>query len=126
MDAIDKKLLEDAAEAFGIAIDRWHEDANGVPVIIYANDRGGHSFWQPLLENTLTDCMGDALRLAVKLRIDLRMDGPCVQSPTVEAMVNTGAETQPFAIEALDTGDPYAATRRSIVRAAAAIGSEMG
>lgn len=111
MDDTDKKLLEDAAEAFGIAIDRWHEDANGVPVIIYVNDRGGHSFWQPLLENTLTDCMGDALRLAVKL-------GLHIQPSETDAWVTHLAVT---AIEPLGA-DPYAATRRAIVRSAAELG----
>ena len=130
----DRELLELAAKAAGIEL-RWNEPKrgeDGAPVDPFdsewcyipsakaphnrrAQDAGRGEIWNPLTDD------GDALRLVVKLRIDVLMDGACIQSPTVEVIVNTGEEVQPFAIEALDTGDPYAATRRAIVRAAAAM-----
>ena len=66
---------------------------------------------------------GDALRLAVKLRIDFYEgvgDGP-------EAWAGyylPAFTKQKFACEP-HNGDPYAATRRAIVRAAAEIGKEL-
>lgn len=111
----DRELLEMAAKAFGIAIDRWHEDANGVPIIIYVNDRGGHSFWQPLLENTLTDCMGDALRLAVSLGFVVDCSQPSASLPFVR---------HAFARAEIGS-DPHSATRRAIVTAAAGVGRAM-
>lgn len=115
MDDTDKKLLESAAKAFGLVIDGWHNDADGVPVILYVNERGGHSFFQPLLANKLTDCMGDALRLAVKLDIDLLFK-PRAHAPSTLADYGN---REPH------DGDPYAATRRAIVRAASEVGRTM-
>ena len=54
---------------------------------------------------------GDALRLAVKLRLRVR-DGEAQDGHDIYA--------------AEDGDDPYAATRRAIVRAAAEIGRGMG
>lgn len=65
--------------------------------------------WNPLSDD------GDALRLAVKLKFAIHIDGNLTDivhpddSGTVEAHL----------------GDPYAATRRAIVRAAAAIGENL-
>ncbi len=64
--------------------------------------------WNPIRDD------GDALRLAVKLGITLHIDGNFV-----------GAESRMgFSIEA-HFDDPYIATRRAIVRAAAEIGKGM-
>jgi len=68
--------------------------------------------WNPL-END-----GDALRLAVKLGIDVMHTN--IHSPQVHAM----ADHEVACIEDSAT-DPYAATRRAIVRAAAEIGRSM-
>lgn len=90
----DRELLEMAAKAAGYPPDR----------LIYGHGKPLHE-WNPLEDD------GDALRLAVKLDIVPRSingvvfawrDGVCdMQEP--------------------HNGDPYAATRRAIVRAAAAI-----
>lgn len=82
-----------------------------------------HGFWvdaglnvgsdaAPKIWNPLTDD-GDALRLAVKLRMDVKQWNSLVIA--VKAW-NSHAEENTF------TQCPYAATRRAIVRAAAAIG----
>ena len=66
--------------------------------------------------NPLTDD-GDALRLAVNLNMHLRIDHD--REPCRVTAYMDGADAR----EVID--DPYAATRRAIVRAAAAIGKEM-
>jgi hypothetical protein len=87
----DRELLEAAAKAAG----------NGFVI----------GYWNPLTDD------GDALRLAVKLGIDLTFyldaqgEGPWVEAATDDA-----------ARDELLQADPYAATRRAIVRAAAEIG----
>lgn len=111
----DKELLELAAKAYGLVIDKWHEDENGVPVILYINERGGHSFWQPLLINKLTDCMGDALRLAVKLGMETSCDDEATHYAFAYARVRGTAEDYIFE-PVVD--DPCKALRRAIVRAA--------
>ena len=86
-----------------------------------------HGFWvdaglnvgsdaAPKIWNPLTDD-GDALRLAVKLGLDVDHFG---NSAVVEAWV---VGIQPCAVEY--NSDPYAATRRAIVRSAAEIGKGM-
>lgn len=87
----DRELLELAAKAAGI-------------------DMQQHCGWHPLYDD------GDALRLAVKLemQIDLRHSFHTVRVyGAAEGRIDEGAK------------DPYAATRRAIVRAAAEIGKEM-
>ena len=84
----DTELLELAAKAAGIK----HNPS------LSAACRGERIWWNPLTDD------GDALRLAVKLKIH----------------THTG-----FGTSVLDAPDPYAATRRTIVRAAAEIGKEI-
>jgi len=94
----DRELLELAAKASGELTASW-----------YGNDAyfdGVLSRWNPLESD------GDALRLAV--RLSLLVD---VTAFSVTAMVNGVISAK----EKHD-GDPYAATRRAITRAAAAIG----
>jgi hypothetical protein len=94
----DRELLELAAKAAG-----------GGFVIGY---------WNPLTND------GDALRLAVKLGIGFWVDSfiACCswytegESPFTEGMAQLAEE--------IVNNDPYAATRRAIVRAAAEIGSK--
>lgn len=96
----DRELLELAAKAAGGTWTRDY-DAGSMKVMMPFTRE-----WNPLTDD------GDALRLAVKLDIVPRCinkiafawrDGVCdIQEPI--------------------TGDPYAATRRAIVRAAAEIG----
>jgi hypothetical protein len=64
---------------------------------------------------------GDALRLAVKLRLSIMLGSPGDEKPVVQVSAEDGGEDcVAFAMEPL-TGDLPAATRRAIVRAAAAI-----
>jgi len=110
----NKELLELAAKAAGY---KYSETGGGSrhdpkPGIIQPYVR-----WNPLTDD------GDALRLAVKCRIEFYEgagDGP-------EAWAGyylPGVNRQKFACAPHDN-DPYAATRRAIVRAAAEIGKGM-
>ena len=76
--------------------------------------------WNPLIDD------GDALRLAVRLGLDVCIDKPpVVGEPYTQAIgfIGDGKEIED-AVE-LHNGDSYAATRRAIVRAAAEIGKSM-
>ena len=103
----DRELLEAAAKAAGIVAE-WDESHKALMVGIPF--RGVASMmnyepWNPLRDD------GDALRLAVKLGIGTRhhVKWSQVFSP------QTGVD------DFNHDGDPYAATRRAIVRAAAAM-----
>jgi hypothetical protein len=102
----DRELLELAAKAAG-----------QTPVLCYESKRnclriGGrdrYRLWRPLEDD------GDALRLAVKLRLEITW---WKQGVRVEPAHGRESVTS--------FGDvPYAATRRAIVRAAAEIGRNM-
>ena len=91
----DRKLLELAAKAAGA---EWQKGT-------YENGWWlGDGWWNPLTDD------GDALRLAVKLELD--------------AGWYEGQVYVDYIVEQYDN-DPYAATRRAIVRAAAEIGKGM-
>jgi hypothetical protein len=100
----DRELLEAAAKAAGIKLGRW--------CAVYADDRRNFflladregSFWNPLIDD------GDALRLAVVL--GLAVD--CGTDPIAVGNDSIG-------VREAHRGDPLAATRRAIVRAAAAM-----
>jgi hypothetical protein len=104
----DRELLELAAKAAGIEFNDKRSSTGNVA--LYCGPSGG--WWNPLTDN------GDALQLAVTLRrfpvIELWSDGRFwVFMPGDEQ------NAEPF------DDDPYAATRRAIVRAAAEIGRTM-
>jgi hypothetical protein len=106
----DRKLLEDAAKAAGIEVlspSRWPigQQQFGLWIQI-GTHRTAVGWWNPLTDD------GDALRLAVKLNLDVHF-WPEHPEAWVEAMAQ----------DELLGSDPYAATRRAIVRAAAAIGA---
>lgn len=109
MDISDRELLELAAKAAGMKATGWfylgedHETGFQGLVIESLDKR----WWNPLRYD------GDALRLAVKLGID-------VDHLDMEVFAVKG---NIVAIE--PNGDPYAATRRAIVRAAAELGKSM-
>lgn len=89
----DRELLECAAKAIGthyVPGEAWDEGAG----------------WNPLESD------GDALRLAVRLRIDLMLSGEIIGA--FDNIEKQHAEKRGTC--------PYAATRRAIVKAAAAIG----
>lgn len=108
----DRSLLEDAAKAAGIDAE-FHPELGFGPEGMWlkgARSPDNSKYWNPL-END-----GDALRLAVKLSIDVQQ---FIGSGMVEAWKH------PHQAHGEDYGaDPYAATRRAITRAAAAISSQ--
>ena len=99
----DKELLELAAKAAGI-------EFSGIaqPEGLWRNEF--EIYWTPLTDD------GDALRLAVKLDLHILR---FTNKTTVKA------STWIDSFDERDDVDPYAATRRAIVRAAAAIGEQM-
>jgi hypothetical protein len=96
----DREMLEDAAKAAGIDV-RWYQ---GDCLRVADKCNGFAGKWNPLTDD------GDALRLAVELRIG-----------SVHALLQWSEENHEDA-EAAWENDPNAATRRAIVRAAAEIG----
>ena len=94
----DNQLLFYAAKAAGID----YSLRGQVPTRFDGKD---FIVWNPLEHD------GDALRLAVRLGITPHIDGNLTDAESTE-----GFCTEPH------FGDPYAATRRCIVRAAAEIG----
>ncbi|MBN0058909.1 hypothetical protein RMH76_04665 [Pseudomonas aeruginosa] len=111
----DRTLLELAARAAGYAVDCGFADCP----LIYGEDAGmdGPREWNPLTDD------GDALRLAVKLglTVDIDLDESWTE-------IDYTADYQDKEIREGHGGgtDPYGATRRAIVRAAAEIGTSMG
>ena len=103
----DRELLELAAKAAGIEL-RWHPDGTA-----YSDSRckGYWGVWNPIADD------GDALRLAVKLKFVLSPPDPYLNK------VYVSGEGVGCVEDCLD--EPYAATRRAIVRAAAEIGRSM-
>lgn len=110
----DRELLELAAKAAGLS---------AVFDLYGWNEIGDGAFWDanepPTPWNPLTDD-GDALRLAVALRMRVHHDGSCavVEIPTGQKYCWTEAAVQ-------EDSDYGRATRRALVRAAAAIGEAM-
>ena len=106
----DRALLEAAAKAAGNGAVWYQSLGMGI-------DTGSSipTLWRPLTDD------GAAFRLAVKLRIDIELS--IVNSGFVHAeWWHDEKESYEYAEEVLGS-DPYAATRRAIVRAAAAIGA---
>ena len=105
--ASDRELLEMAAKAAGI-------ETHGAMMADWLN--GHSSYWNPLTDD------GDALRLAVKLGIDVEMHGMMANFPFCCASAkNAEIQCEEEAVH----GDDMVSVRRAIVRAAAAIGSAM-
>ena len=111
----DRELLELAAKAAGIDAP-YDEKWGGMLIPVYQHDEpyDGLEFWNPLTDD------GDALRLAVKMK--MRLSTVCNLGDQAVASV-----TDIYSNGAVEdhNGDPYAATRRAIVRAAAEIGRAM-
>ena len=98
----DRELLELTAKAAGIKISQWSNAQAGG---FLPGGRG--DFWNPLTDDA------DALRLAVKLGL------------WVYCGKNISVDWNGKLFEEPIGDDPYAATRRAIVRAAAEIGRTM-
>jgi len=111
----DRELLELAAKAAGILPLPDGKELDAAPDDSLMICGGGDvKYWNP------RDDDGDALRLAVKLGIAVQChlhDG--------EGYALAGAGQIPNAVDIRPNDDPYAATRRAIVRAAAEIGRNM-
>ena len=112
----DRELLELAAKAACIQIDRWHGDGGYYWTGRDADDKdrnpGLWIRWNPLRDD------GDALRLAVALNMGISI--PVFNKHQADVI----SFRHPL-VNAIEEGnDPYAATRRAIVRAAAKIGKE--
>ena len=111
----DKELLELAAKAAGIEI------------ISDAEEKGlwiKHKFlaWNPLTDDA------DALRLAVKLGINILtypIHNPDDRHSVIARIANPLEAANPTQVIEEYGDDPYAATRRAIVRAASEIGRGM-
>jgi hypothetical protein len=99
----DNELLELAAKAVNMKI----VDIKPEGLLVKKGSHPISFLWNPLTDD------GDALRLAVKLNLSIH------QHQHGAGWVDVGP------IKILTGGDPYAATRRAIVRAAAEIGKGM-
>ncbi|WP_082878755.1 hypothetical protein [Achromobacter ruhlandii] len=111
----DRELLELAAKAANIKTAFWNDGreahSSGEGFILPSN-----RLWNPLTDD------GDALRLALRLRLDVTfVDNLVVVYWYDERTLMSGAFEEPIN----DAQDEREATRRAIVRAAAAIGKEM-
>lgn len=113
----DRELLELAARAAGYVV-RWHDDTlTHGPAFTIEDPENPYVFkiWNPLTDD------GDALRLAVKLKLEIE------RSKYSDDRVYVGPpDTAPWKEDADCEQDIYQATRRAIVRAAAEIGKSMG
>ena len=101
----DREMLELAAKAAGIGI--WWDFIDGEDVC--TKDGGGD--WNPL------DNDGAALQLAIKLGMSIHI----IARHTISEVFLKGVDW----VNEPHNGDPYAATRHAIVRAAAEIGKGM-
>ncbi len=112
----DRELLELAAKAAGIEVTRSRlEDPLNRDMLVENSVRNGGQRlgpWNPL------DDDGDALRLTVKL-------GLTVAQLMYNREVEVNCYDETVFVYQFHEPDPYAATRRAIVRAAAAIGRNM-
>jgi hypothetical protein len=119
----DRSLLERAAKAAGIDV-RWHEPwETHVHVGEWYEGRPlmhkEQMVWNPLTDD------GDALRLAVKLNLHIGIDAESAGAISVEWGFDAGGNAAGcIEQDAPIGGDDYAATRRAIVRAAAALAKD--
>ncbi len=103
----DRELLELAAKAAGYPLGISKQGffiAGADPLKV----------WNPLTDD------GDALQLAVKLGIEINQGVTSAGLPCAYAISEVGHKVTRWSY--VHGSDPYAATRRAIVRAAAAIG----
>jgi hypothetical protein len=101
----DRELLEKAAKAAGLVNASYFAGTDKYKEGVWFDDEHGRSCFNPLTDD------GDALRLAVKLHLELdaSTDPICAGDGVIGVREPCGT-------------DRYAATRLAIVRAAAAIG----
>jgi hypothetical protein len=109
----DRELLELAAKAAGIELSDWSSSENGFIRIHFIT----RHIWNPLTDD------GDALRLAVKLAKAGRISG--IELFPTFVIAHHHDNVSGYKEQEHYDNDPYAATRRAIVRAAAEIGRAM-
>lgn len=113
----DRELLELASKAAGYAIharrqadrDRDYPEQIG----LWIPDES--TCWNPLIDS------GHALRLAVKLKLRI-----CPYAANPEGIAYVSHDSFCEGVTSEHAGDPYAATRRAIVRAAASMATAQG
>jgi len=109
----DRELLELAAKAAGIKWQSYHMSRG----LCLADPKSGMvitQMWNPLTDD------GDALRLAVKLHLNIFIGREATGITDGEVPLRKLASKVEVHLE-----DPYAATRRAITRAAAEIGKTL-
>ncbi|VVE82872.1 hypothetical protein [Pandoraea sputorum] len=126
---IDRELLELAAKAAGLTkLTCWSEEIRDYDsphygmAALHASGCGGEcGSWNPLEDD------GDALRLAVKLRIAIHYEFSMDKEDedVVEALVNQDRANVWRGMSMGLSGDANVAVRTAIVRAAAEIGKGM-
>ena len=110
----DRELLELAAKSAGLTTNhKWNAerlllDPPVLALVVFRDGELSTTGWNPLAND------GDALRLAVKLKIDVKHYDDYVVGWVDGGYIGTG--------QIMYEGDPCAATRRASVRAAAEIG----
>ena len=108
----DRELLELAAKAAGV--DYVYNSRDPLGRMWF---KGG-GVWDPLHND------GDALRLAVKLGMTVNIEND-IETTCATAGWSNGRMLPDGVAAELHDDDPYAATRKAIVRAAAEIGRQM-
>lgn len=107
----DRELLELAARAAGVEA-YWDEEYQRMQMDYMHKGGTNYEEWNPLTDD------GDALRLAIHCDIHIKSIASTKHSSAGYAVNEIRMD---YICEPHET-DPYAATRRAIVRAAAAIG----
>lgn len=111
----DRELLELAAKAAGHALsNEWDSATNG---ILIGTGKGDLLVWNPLTYD------GDALRLAVRLGIEVVSSN--AEGVSYVRLYEDGDMDPSLQFTERHGTDPLAATRRAIVLAAAEIGRAM-
>ena len=111
----DRELLENAAKAAGIKVSIVGHGSPTGPVSFYVEP--GQLWWNPLEDD------GDAFRLAVKLGMEVSV-APAQAYACRFGTLNQDTNEPHGDVHGPGTLDKFAATRRAIVRAAAAIGEQ--
>ena len=106
----DRELLMLAAKAAGIEL-WWTDNYGGV----FLRQKHSPVIWNPLTKDE------DALRMAVKLGMTVDIGS----RPVAFTDASVIRDDMRIGADEYHEGDPYAATRRAIVRAAAEIGRTM-
>lgn len=115
----DRELLEYAAKAAELDV-RWVKSWNSFYIHVPHKMPIEWPKWNPITDD------GDALRLAVKLGLDVCIDSRHENEPHTHVIGFPHKDSAQILDAIEDHGDPCAATRRAIVRAAAEIGKAIG